>query len=242
MTGHAVTGRGAQARLEAALPAALERIRTTPGVYAALWCGSASRGEANEFSDLDIHVLIEGDLRWRSNFMIDDVPVEVFHNPARKVRAMFAAGEGDTITMYAQGKVLLPHPELDALVAEARVLYAAGPAPRPLTEQARHRLIDEIMDARALADRNDPLHTLVALSAVHGAVEGLYALRGWWEVKRERWLADLDGRDPDAAQELLGVVTAPDAAARQRALEHLTERVTGDLKYRDGASTPQPVE
>ena len=236
-----MTALSAQARLKAALPAVLERIRATTGVYAALWCGSASRGEANEFSDLDIHVLIEGTVRWRSNFTIDSVPVEVFHNPARKVRAMFMAGEGDTITMFAQGKVLLPHPELDALVFEARALYDAGPAPRPLSEQARHRLIDEVMDARTLADRNDPLHMLVAMGTLHTAVTELYALRGWWEVKRERWLTDLADREPDAAQELLGTLTSADADARQRALEALVVRLTDDLAYRDGASDPQPV-
>lgn len=242
MTGHAATGRGAQARLEAALPSALERIRATPGVYAALWCGSASRGEANDYSDLDVHALVRGDLRWRSNFTVEGVPVEVFHNPARKVQAMFAAGEGDTITMYAQGRVVLPHPELEALVAEARALYAAGPAPRPLSEQARFRLIDEVMDARALADRHDPLHVLVATSAAHGAVGGLYVRRGWWEVKRERWLTDLRAREPGAALDLLTVLTSAASGERQRALEALAVRVTDDLEYRDGSSDPQRVE
>ncbi|CAM3193068.1 nucleotidyltransferase domain-containing protein [Deinococcus saxicola] len=90
-----------QTRLEAALPAVLERIAATPGVYAALWCSSAARGEANAYSDLDFHALVSGDHRWRSNFMVDGVPVEVFHNPVRKVRAMFAAEDAATITMFA---------------------------------------------------------------------------------------------------------------------------------------------
>ncbi|MBZ9750337.1 hypothetical protein K7W42_05600 [Deinococcus sp. HMF7604] len=231
----------AQVRLEAALPAALARLRATPGVYAALWCGSAARGDGNAYSDLDFHVLVEGDLRWRSNFTVDGVPVEVFHNPVRKVRAMFAAGQGDTITMYAEGKVVWPHPELEALVAEAQALYAAGPVPRPMTEQRRFRLLDEVADARALAESGDPLHALVACRAAEQAVDALYAARGWWEVKAQRWLTDLDQREPGAAQELRAVLTEP-PSARQAALEALARRVTGDLAYRDGGSEPQRVE
>ena len=120
----------AQARLEAALPAALERLRATSGVYAALWCGSAARGEATAHSDLDFHALVGGDRRWRSNFTVRGVLVEVFHNPARQIRALLVAGDAATVAMFAQGRPALPHPELDALCAEARARYAAGPAPR----------------------------------------------------------------------------------------------------------------
>ncbi|MFC6802653.1 hypothetical protein ACFQDE_13800 [Deinococcus caeni] len=52
----------------------------------------ARRGTAH--SDLDFHVLVDGDRRWRANYVVDGMPVEAFHNPVRKVRAMFAAGQG----------------------------------------------------------------------------------------------------------------------------------------------------
>ncbi len=231
----------AQARLAATVPAALRRIRETPGLLGVLWCGSAARGEANAHSDLDFHVLVEGDERWRANYVVDGLPVEVFHNPARKVRAMFAAGQGDTITMFAEGRVLLPHPELDALVAEARALHAAGPAPRPLTGQERFRLIEEVMDARALADAGDPLHVLVACRAAELALEGLFGLRGWWRVKPQRWLPTLQERDPAAAHDLRTLLATPDGGARQSVLEALVVRVTGDLTYQEGGSEPVSV-
>ncbi|GAA0517351.1 nucleotidyltransferase domain-containing protein [Deinococcus depolymerans] len=231
----------AQARLAATVPAALERVRRVPGVLGVLWCGSAARGEGTAHSDLDFHVLVDGDRRWRANYVVDGVPVEVFHNPVRKVRAMFAAAQGDTITMFAEGRVVMPHPELDALVAEARALHAAGPAPRPLTQQARFRLIEEVMDARALADAGDPLHVLVACRAAELALEGLFGVRGWWEVKPQRWLPTLQVRDPDAAHDFHAVLTTPDAGARQAALEALTVRVTGDLTYQEGGSEPVSV-
>ena len=230
-----------QARLEAALPSALERLRATPGAYAALWCGSAARGEGNAHSDLDFHVLVSGDERWRANYVVDGVPVEAFHNPVRKVRAMFAAGQGDTITMYAEGRPVWPHPDLDALIAEARALHAAGPEARPLGQQARFRLVEEVMDARALAAAGDPLHVLVACRAAGLAVEALFGVRGWWAVKPQRWLGTLAERDPQAAHDLRAVLTAPEAGARQAALEALTVRVTGDLTYHEGGSDPVAV-
>lgn len=228
-----------QARLEAALPAALNRIAATPGVYAALWCGSAARGEATLYSDLDFHALVTGDVRWRSNFVVDGVPVEVFHNPVRKVRAMFATEDAATITMFAQGRAILPHPELDALMAEARAVYAAGPRPRPLTEAQRFNLIEEVMDGRGVLDQ--PTHALLALAVATRTVDRLYAVNGWWEVKRERWLADLALKNPEAARELNAVLVATDGQARQAALETLVMRLTGDLTYRDGGSEPEAV-
>lgn len=184
-------------------------------------------------------MLVTGDHRWRSNFVVDGVPVEVFHNPVRKVRAMFAAEDAATITMFAQGRAVLPHPELDALMAEARAVYAAGPRPRPLTEAQRFNLIEEVMDGRAVLDQ--PVHALLALWAVSNAIDQLYAVNGWWEVKRERWPADLTLKNPEVAQELNAVLVAIEAAARQTALETLVTRLTGDLTYRDGGSEPQAV-
>ncbi|GAA5441064.1 hypothetical protein Dcae01_02597 [Deinococcus caeni] len=231
----------AQARLAATVPAALRRIRETPGVLGVLWCGSAARGEGTAHSDLDFHVLVDGDRRWRANYVVDGMPVEAFHNPVRKVRAMFAAGQGDTITMFAEGRVLLPHPELDALTAEARALHAAGPAPRSLTGQDRFRLIEEVMDARALADAGDPLHVLLACRAVELATGALFGVRGWWKVKPQRWLPTLQERDPAAARDLRTVLTTPDVPTRQSALEALAVRVTGDLMYQEGGSESVPV-
>lgn len=228
-----------QSRLDAALPAVLERIAATPGVYAALWCGSAARGEANAYSDLDFHALVTGDSRWRSNFMVGGVPVEVFHNPVRTIRARFAEEIAATVTMFAQGRAVLPHPELDALMAEARALYAAGPRPTPLTETQRFNLIEEVMDSRGVVDQ--PIHALLALSVLGRAVEGLYAVNGWWTVKRERWPADLALKSPEVAREVQGVLTATDAGLRQAVLETLVTRLTGDLSYRDGGSGPETV-
>lgn len=233
-----------QIRLEAALPEALRRVATTPGVYAALWCGSASRGEANEYSDLDIHALVTGGERWRSHFTLQvngqPVPVEVFHNPARQIRSLIAQEDGATIAMYAHGRVLLRHPGLAGLMREAQARYAAGRTPRPVTAEQRFALIEEVMDGRAQVD--DPAHVLTAMTAVSRQVMPvLYASRGWWDVKREHWLPDLERRDLGVAADLRRVLEARDDRSRQAALEALALHLTGNLAYEDGQSTPQPV-
>lgn len=230
----------AQARLEAALPAALARIAATPGVFAVLWCGSAVRGEADDHSDLDFHALVTGDHRWRSSFAVDGVPVEVFHNPVRKVRAMFAAPDHATVAMFAQGRAALPHPDLAALMTEARAIHAAGPAPRAPTPAERHLLVDEVVEARSLV--GDELHALVALGAAGRLVRALYTARGWWEVKPRAWLDDLGRHAAPEGELLCRVLTAPTASERQAALDALALAVLpGGLAYGESATDPQRV-
>lgn len=230
----------AQARLEAALPAALERLQATSGVYAVLWCGSAARGEANEFSDLDFHALVSGDERWRTNFLVGDVPVEVFHNPVRKVRAMFAEPDAACLVMFAEGKMVVPHPELSALQQEAQAILAVGRKPEPVPEFTRFMLVDSVWDARAAL--HDPIHIKVVMGALDPLVmRPLYALRGWWEVKPQAWLTDLQAKDAALAQELHLLLTAEGAVQRQAAFEALAGRVAGELNYRAGGSARQRV-
>ncbi len=218
----------------------MERIAATPVVYAALWCGSAARGEANAYSDLDIHALVTGDHRWRSNFVVDGVPVEVFHNPVRKLRAMFADEDAATITMFAQGCAVLAHPDLDALKAEAQARYAAGPTSKPVSEFIRFMLTDTVMDARA--SLHTPVHALTVMAALGPlVVRPLYAVHGWWDVKRERWLDDLGTRAPAIAGELRLVLGAAGDDARQAAFEVLARRLIGELVYVDGGTEPGSV-
>lgn len=229
----------AQARLEAALPAALARVTSGPGVYAVLWCGSAARGEADAHSDLDFHALVTGAERWRSSLVVDSVPVEAFHNPPQKVRAMLAEPDHATVAMFAQGRVLVGHPDLTALVEEARAVYAAGPPPRPLTPAARHLLVDEVVEARAMG--GEGIHAYQVALAAGRLVRALYAARGWWEVKPRFWLASLTERDPQAARQLEAALNGQNAGQRQAALEALALGVLGNLEYGESATVPEAV-
>jgi len=199
-----------------------------------------ARGEADANSDLDLHALVSGNQRWRSSFVEGGVPVEVFHNPPGKVRAMFAEPDHATVAMFAGGRVVLPHPDLDALIAEARALHAAGPLSRVLTPAERHLLVDEVVEARSLV--GDPLHVYVAMGAAGRLVRALYAARGWWEVKPRAWLRDLDQRGAPEAGLLRLILSASAAAERQAALEALALAVLpGGLAYGESATEPQTV-
>lgn len=238
MTSHQI--HAAQARLEAALPAALKRIRARPGAYAALWCGSASRGEGIEGSDLDFHVLVTGDERWRDSFVVEGVPVEVFHNPPRKVRAMFADNDGDTIHMFAQGKVVLAHPELASLMAEARQRLEAGRPAQPVSEFERFVVLESVMDTRAQVAQ--PMHPMLVMNGLmRHVIPLLYRSHRWWEVQEKFWLRDLGQRAPDVAADLREVLTASEPLLRQAAFERLALRLTGDFEYRDLSGERQPV-
>lgn len=229
-----------QARLEAALPHAIRRIQETPGVLGILWCGSASRGEAQDGSDLDFHVLVKGDRRWRRNFVLDGVPVEVFHNPARELRRRFANDDGDTLQMFAEGKVVLSHPELHELILEAQQRVKAGVSPRPITEFERLAVLEGVMDTRAQVSA--PIHVaLVMTFLVRHVVRLLYRTRGWWEVQEKHWLRDLETRAPDIAADLRLALTTHNPHERQSAFEALALRLTGDFVYRDVEGERQPV-
>ncbi|MFC4424887.1 DUF294 nucleotidyltransferase-like domain-containing protein [Deinococcus navajonensis] len=227
-----------QARLESVIPLAVERIQATQGAYAALWCGSAARGEATPWSDLDFHVLVTSDERWRSSFVIEGVPVEVFYNPIRKVRAMLSAQESATVVMFKEGRPVWPHRDLEVLQKEAATVYEAGPTPKPVPEFTRFILVDSVMDARAAL--HDPIHAQVVMAALGPLIiRPLYAARGWWEVKPQHWLADLAVREPDVAAELAAVLKARQGEERQVAFESLALRVTGTLTYQPFESDRQ---
>lgn len=196
-------------------------------------------GRADAYSDLDFHALVTGDRRWRSSFVVDGVPVEAFYNPVRKVRDMFAQPSAATLAMFAQGCVLVPHPDLDALITEARALFARGPVPRPPTPAERHLLVDEVVEARSTL--GEPMHLYVVASAAGQLIRALYTARGWWEVKPRHWLRDLEGRDPTSARHLHSILTIPGPDARQTVLEALALRVLNSLDYGERATEAQPV-
>lgn len=166
-----------------------------------LWCGSASRGEAVDGSDLDFHVLVTGKERWCSNFVLNGVPIEALHNPAQELRRRFANNDGDTLQMFAEGKVVLAHPVLDELITEARERVKAGPPIHVLTESERFAVLEQVMDTRAHVAQ--PIHVALVMSfLVRHVIPLLYRSRGWWEVQEKYWLRDLKRHDPDLAADL----------------------------------------
>lgn len=218
---------------------ALERVKQAEGVLGIVWAGSAARGQADLYSDLDFFVLVSGDRRYRVSFMAGAAPVEAFYNPARQIRRYIAQGDASSMFMLAEGRVVLEHPELEALILEARHTLAAGRFAKPLTSDQRHTAVDEVWEARSVVGQ--PIHVQVAMQAVKRIVGALYQQRGWWDTKPKHWPSDLALRDTQVAG-LLQVVLEADADTRQAALEALALYVLGSLDWAESSTIPEEVE
>ncbi|WP_407571346.1 nucleotidyltransferase domain-containing protein [Deinococcus altitudinis] len=217
---------------------ALERVKQADGVLGIVWAGSAARGQADLHSDLDFYVLVSGDRRWRTSFMAGAAPVEAFYNPARQIRKYIAQGDASSMFMLAEGRVVLEHPELEALILEARQTLAAGRPAKLLASDESHTAVDEVWETRSVVGQ--PIHVQVAMQAVKRIVGALYQQRGWWDTKPKHWPGDLALRDAQAAGLLLAVLEAG-ADTLQAALEALALYVLGSLDWAESSTVPEEV-
>ncbi len=76
---------------EMALSKFIDKYKNEPYFEGAVVCGSYACGNNNEFSDIDVHILISDDQDWRhrGNTEIDGFLIEFFINPIKQVQAYF---------------------------------------------------------------------------------------------------------------------------------------------------------
>ena len=97
---------------EKALNEFLKKYKADPLVEGALLCGSYASGNQNEFSDIDVHVLLSDTQSWRERGVvsINGFLIEYFMNPSKQIRREFredyANGENVSANMFAFGKIL----------------------------------------------------------------------------------------------------------------------------------------
>lgn len=203
-------------RLQAAFEATVEELAVRPDVTGIIFFGSAQRGIAGPSSDLDFYVVVSGDIYWRVNRLCLGVEVELFHNPAGKLRQRLEAGDPVAIHALATGAVLLDRTgDVAALVERARELWAAGPRPLSEWEQVtwRYRLSDLAKDLEdGLAAGGDPT-TLQHLSGCLGdlALQADCALNGRWAEKPKRLLAQVKATSPALTPLILACFNASPA-------------------------------
>ncbi|MGE5672860.1 MAG: nucleotidyltransferase domain-containing protein, partial [Mycobacterium leprae] len=131
------------------LHALLTELTAMPETDAVLFFGSVQRGQAQATSDLDLYVVTSGTEYWRAGRVLEGVEIELFFNPASKMRERLEQGDPVAIHGFATGELLLDRSGVGAkLKTLARALWAAGP--RPLTEWQmatwRYRLTDLAQD------------------------------------------------------------------------------------------------
>ncbi|GGQ93628.1 hypothetical protein [Deinococcus ruber] len=214
-------------RLKAAFPAALRRVLDIPEVLGVVWAGSAAREEADEHSDLDFYTLVSGQERWRMSWVVGGVPVEVFCNAAGWHEQYAQRQDASSLAMLLFGRVVVSHPKLLELIEQARAVWEAGRTPEPLTPAERHRLTDEVWEARSMVGQ--PGYVLESMTALRKLIHALYAVRGWWDCKPKHWTADLERRDPEAARQMRAVLETASDDSQQSALEAFALHVLGSL-------------
>lgn len=97
---------------EKALNKFLERYENEDYYEGAIACGSYVSGNNNEFSDIDVHIVLKRGNEWRErgNLEVDGFSIEYFANPVNKYESYLEEEKTDrgnhTTKMFAQGKIV----------------------------------------------------------------------------------------------------------------------------------------
>lgn len=90
----------------------LKTWKQQPGYVGALLAGSHAVGTADEFSDVDIHIVFSDEIDWRErgNLIVNGTLFEYFANPIKQYRSYmrqeFALNKNHTARMFTTGKLL----------------------------------------------------------------------------------------------------------------------------------------
>lgn len=174
-------------------------LKARPDVLAILWCGSSATDQMGPASDIDLHVLVEGELRQRVTRRVDGIQVEIFFNPPTNIPIYWEREErGQTLTMFAQGKILYdPRGILAGLQKEAQTRYDAGPQAQTEDEIARARFFiqDAFDDAADALAAGSPIAFVVLHQVFELLMTQYYRMQRRWQPKTKRLLSDLNRRD-----------------------------------------------
>lgn len=159
-------------RFDAALRTATVYIlgRFNPlGIVAA---GTIVRGTPDRSSDLDIYVINEKPIRQRIQRFFDDVPAEIFVNPAPSIRKYFhdehANGRPSTAHMLATGWIVMSRDKVVQELKNEAAEWLAKPTDYAPPQLLRERYMAATLyeDARDVADRDSATAALLLNESV----------------------------------------------------------------------------
>lgn len=90
----------------------LDKYKDQDYIEGALLCGSYATGNQNEFSDIDVHILLSDTQNWRERGVVSEggFLIEYFMNPLKQIRKEFRddylCGENISAGMFAYGHIL----------------------------------------------------------------------------------------------------------------------------------------
>ena len=204
---------------------------------AVIVAGSIIRGEGSTTSDLDFWIVIDSDYRQRKNFLVGDVPVEVFMNPPEQVLRCIAVGDYHAMHMMGHGLLLWVREGHGPLVARLRQWCRSGFAlgPRPLGDETRtaqrYAIIDQVQDAFDILRTDPSMANLLLEKVVDMALALYYAERRVWLPKGKRLLADLRGRDAVLAARIERFAALAEPDQRHQLLLTILDHIMGHGRY-----------
>jgi len=227
-------------RYEKALASVLAELRALPETDAVLFFGSVQRGEGKATSDLDFYVVTSGQEYWRAGRVVDGVQVELFFNPAPKMRERLEGGDAVAIHAFATGELLLDCSGVcAALAARAHELWQKGPRPLSPWQEAtwRYRLTDLAEDIEDVPPRSPEARLLAGL-LVPQALEALCALNRVWGDKPKRLLARIRELDPELADMAAAFYGTSDPAVAVRIADRVLEPFGGRIHTYESDRVP----
>ncbi len=167
--------------------------------------GSVFRGKADPRSNLDLYVIIGGELRHRDQRFFAGVPVEMFFNNEERSRGYFAQdqreGRARAVRLMAFGHVIYdPDRVFARLRTDALDVMERGPAvPEETLTFRRYGAVDQMDSALDVADRDPAMARILATEAVSQAIAVWFVERGGWIPRGKDRLQELRTVDPEAA-------------------------------------------
>lgn len=113
---------------ETALNAFLEEWKNREDVVGAIVCGSYVTGNPSPHSDIDVHIILLDEVKWRKrgNVVVDDYLIEYFANPPRQIKKYFEEDYKNlrphSMVQFLTGKIIFDKfGEIKKLKEEAKV-------------------------------------------------------------------------------------------------------------------------
>ncbi|MDC0684424.1 nucleotidyltransferase domain-containing protein [Sorangium atrum] len=234
-------------RYATALRAVVAFVFETFEPRAIVAAGSVVRGAGDRTSDLDIFVVQERPYKQRLQRWFGDVPVEIFVNPARAIRAYFASeherGRPSAAHMMATGFPVFGGQAIEGLREEAAEWLKKRAVLAPDEDAfARYSAATLLEDGEDVVERDPAMASALLgeavmamlryyLRAERGTVPGDKSLL--LEVERS------DREIAEAARRFFGVSTIEERQLAARALADRTIRARGFFEW-DSERIPVP--
>ena len=206
--------------------------------------GSVVRGEADERSDLDVYVIVEGTLRQRRQRRFLGVPCEMFFNPVERIPRYLVderlRGEGSATSMLAYGFIMHdPTRVMARMQQEAQRSHESGPTVSDETVRLRSYLIvDRLDNARDIADRDPALSAAMTGAVVVDVLKLAHAKLGIWIPRDKDLHWSVLQHHPELEVLLAAYGRQPDAESAAA----IVKAIVGVAGFFAWDSAPEPID